>query len=395
MSERVVEPSANLPRRVLVFAYACHPDQGSEPGAGATLARIIAGISDDVVVITRRESGLSADQLGERLGDNVTVLHAGPRATNLPTYLRYLLWIIDAARVAHVHRKQQAFTIVHHLTYASDWFVHPFLLMRKRKSERWVWGPAGGASYAPYAVGRAVTGSMALGELARSVSTRTLRAVVHRLSRSRVDVALALNVDSERSFGASGFANIAVQANAVLDYDELPTRVPPADPLLVYAGRGVRWKGLPLVIGAMRYLPSEWTLVIAGPGTEAPFFRRLAAPLGDRVSFVGKLDRASTLNLFAAATAVALPSLHDSAPWSAAESAGIGTPVVCLDLGGVATMAGTLAITVPARPTRNLAERYAAAVAGTHTLPPTVSQVHTREALETTLDWAYGGGTRS
>ena len=391
MSERVAGRSTNAQRQVLAFAYACHPDKGSEPGAGATLARIVAGISDHVVVITRKEPGLNADQLAERLGENVTVIQAGPAATNLPTYLRYFLWILDAARVATRLQADREFNVVHHLTYASDWFAHPLLFMKKRESERWVWGPAGGASYAPYGVSKQVTKSLALGELARGLSTRALRAVVHRLSRSRVDVALALNSDSERSFVSAKFTNVAVQVNAVLDYASLPTRVAPIDPLLVYAGRGVKWKGLPFVIAAMQHLGPNWKLKVAGPGTDTPYFRELAAPLGDRIQFVGTLDRIATLALFANATAVVLPSLHDSAPWSAAESAGIGTPVICLDLGGVGAMAGPLARIVPIHPTGDLAQRFAAAASATHLIATTRSPAHTKEALESTLNWAYDG----
>ena len=46
--------------RVLVFAYACEPDQGSEPGAGWIWSRMLARIGE-VWVITR-ENNRSRDR---------------------------------------------------------------------------------------------------------------------------------------------------------------------------------------------------------------------------------------------------------------------------------------------------------------------------------------------
>lgn len=376
--------------RALVFAYACNPEKGSEPGAGAMLVTVVAGFSAQVTVITRREPGLDAGALALRLGENVRLIQTGSGSSAWPTYLRYLAWVLSAAAVARKLRTQLTFDVVHHATYASDWFVNPMVFMRKTLGERWVWGPAGGASYAPISVGRAVTQSPATSELLRKLVTAPMRTFVHTVMRNRVDVALALNGDSERRFRKSGMGEVSVQSNAVFDYAEFPARILPATPLVVYAGRGESWKGLPLVISAMRHLPPAWRLSIAGPGTDTVKFRRMAAPFGDRVDFLGALDRTTTLGLFARATAVALPSLHDSAPWAAGEAAGIGVPVVCLTLGGVAAMAGPLAIAVSPQPIRTLSERYGKALLGAAKVRLAPSRLHTEAALENAMKSAYG-----
>ncbi|WP_162236916.1 glycosyltransferase [Agreia sp. Leaf283] len=310
--------------------------------------------------------------------------------THFPTYARYLAWILGAAKLARRLRKEKSFDVFHHATYASDWFVNPFALMGKGRHETWVWGPAGGASYAPTAVSRAVMGSTTRVETARRVATGVVRTMVHALTRRKVDVALALNADSASSFLASGFKNVIVKTNAVIDYEGLPPRSPSDGPVIVFAGRGVRWKGLSLVIASIAFLPDTWRIVIAGPETDSDYYRGLASAFSDRVDFLGVLDRNDTLELFARATALALPSLHDSAPWAAAEASGIGIPVVCLDLGGVASMAGELAMPVSTENPRTLPKRYAAALIAAANVDLDPDRSHTEGALEACIARSYG-----
>ncbi len=372
-----------------MFAYACDPSRGSEPGAGAKVAAIVSGFCDEVIVITRREPGLDASVLARQIGSNVRVVQVGPSSKIPITYLRYVLWILAAVRTAGPLRAEGP-AVIHHLTYGSDWFVNPFVFMPKKgTTERWIWGPAGGSTYAPYAVGRAVTKSLALSELIRLFSTQPLRRVVHRQLRKRVDVALAQNPDSANTFTQSQFRTVVVQPHVVLEYADLPRRDPATPPVLVYAGRGVGWKGLALVIDSSSYLPLEWTLIVAGDGTDSAHYRGLAAPHADRVTFLGPLDREETLDLIARATAFALPSLHDSAGWAAAEASGIGTPVVCLDLGGVPLMAGINAVVIHPKPVRDLARRFASAVLSTAEGQFVPDRSHTSARLRATLERAY------
>ena len=49
------ETVSDRPLRILAFAYACSPDEGSEPGAGWTWARLLARFGD-VWVLTRENN---------------------------------------------------------------------------------------------------------------------------------------------------------------------------------------------------------------------------------------------------------------------------------------------------------------------------------------------------
>lgn len=377
----------------LIFAFACDPRKGSEPGAGAIVARTVAPLFSSVTIVTRPITDLTTSELAGRIGSNVTVVYSATLPEGVPTYLRYLSWIISATRHTRILRRNRSYSVLHHVTYASDWFVNPLLLLRKKPGERWIWGPAGGASYAPFRTCRVVTQSRAIGEMLRKVVTTTSRRIVHALLRSKVDVAIGLNSDSSKAFESSGFAKVMTSSNAVIDYETISPTGASDSRTLVYASRGVDWKGLPLVIASLSRLPAEWGLIVAGHHTDTDRYRSLAVKYGviARVSFLGPLERAEALVRISKCAALLLPSLHDSAPWTAAEAAALGVPVVCLDLGGVSSMAGSQAVVVASMPASTLVERYVTAIAS---LPPRGSlppyQAHTAAHLMNLLCEAYG-----
>ncbi|WP_371832959.1 glycosyltransferase [Rhodococcoides fascians] len=378
--------------KALVFAYAFDASRGSELGAGAKIVESASKVCAEVTVITRQEMRqLTAEtNVGTSAMAECNVVEIAQAPTWLPTYVRYSIWVVRAARVAQKLRKSSGFDVIHHATYASDWFVNPFIFLKKVPTERWVWGPAGGASYAPVAVSRAVTGSEVANELARQAATSLIRKITHFLLRSRVDSAIALNSESAAAFRKSSFHSVSTGSNVGFQYENLSNRAErPADKTIVWAGRGSSWKGLRLVIQAVNQLPDDWKLIVVGPQSDSEKFRKLVLR-DSQVDFRGVVSRDIALELMAEATAFALPSLHDSAPWAAAEAAAFGTPVVCLDLGGVGAMAGAAAMVVPALPVDTLVERYAAALSACHSSARSKYRGHTDERLVNMVRTAYG-----
>ncbi|OWY60973.1 hypothetical protein B7486_66300, partial [cyanobacterium TDX16] len=110
---------------------------------------------------------------------------------------------------------------------------------------------------------------------------------------------------------------------------------PAASRRAVLSGRMHAWKGVLLAVATMAHAPA-WQLDLYGSGPAVRPAQRLAGRLGvqDRVTFHGSRPRDEVLRATAAADALLLPSIHDSAPWAAAEAVSLGTPVVCLESGG-------------------------------------------------------------
>jgi glycosyltransferase involved in cell wall biosynthesis len=104
-------------------------------------------------------------------------------------------------------------------------------------------------------------------------------------------------------------------------------------PLLVSVGALIPLKGQALAIEALRELPGT-TLILVGEGPERTRLQALAAPLGNRVRFLGNRPHDELPSLFAAADAMVLPSEREGLANVWVESLACGTPLVISDVGG-------------------------------------------------------------
>ena len=115
----------SMPRRdgifvkVLLSAFQCCPDLGSEPGIGWHWATALTEIGHDVTVLTAsvfREPILAADPRGIdfRFIDfpRSPLHHFSSRAEVYDVYLRW-----QAAALKHAQASQQQYDVTHHVVY--------------------------------------------------------------------------------------------------------------------------------------------------------------------------------------------------------------------------------------------------------------------------------------
>ena len=134
--------------RILMFAYACEPDKGSEPAAGWIWSCMAAHLGE-TVVLTRMNNR-------EAIVRAVSCLppHERPQFVYVdpPAWIRrwkqgqrgvrtyYLLWYVTALREARRLNRKQRFDLVWHVTLANAWLgsLAPFV------GPPVVYGPVGG-----------------------------------------------------------------------------------------------------------------------------------------------------------------------------------------------------------------------------------------------------------
>jgi glycosyltransferase involved in cell wall biosynthesis len=125
------------------------------------------------------------------------------------------------------------------------------------------------------------------------------------------------------------------------EFDLLDDRPKERAPYVVTIGRMVPQKGFDVALAAFGRLLDDptfgWNLVMAGDGPEFAALRCRADQLGagERVKFVGRTDRAATVELLRNAAVFTLPSRHEPFGIVNVEAMAAGAPVVATSVGGV------------------------------------------------------------
>jgi glycosyltransferase involved in cell wall biosynthesis len=132
--------------------------------------------------------------------------------------------------------------------------------------------------------------------------------------------------------------------------------------LVAACGRHVEYKGFAYLVRAMKALPDDVVLVIAGEGPLSDSLALLIKQEGlvDRVHLPGSIARPALLGLLNACDAFCLPSITQAEAFgiAMAEAMSCGKPVVCCELGnGVNALSthGETGLTVPPKDPEALA----------------------------------------
>ena len=331
--------------KILVSAYACEPDKGSEPGAGWNWALAAARLHE-VWVLTRTNNRDAVESAIARRGDDA--LHFV--YIDLPPWARfwkrgsrglrlyYVLWQVLAAREGRRLHRRHRFDLAHHVTFANAWLPALGFL----PGVPFVLGPVGGGPRVPFAMYGALGVRGALWELV----LRFARWVSHvnplaRLGLRNATVILVQNEETRRSLPTRYRGKAMLRPNASIgeEFRAVP-RAQRTEPTAIYAGRLVPWKGVSLAVRALCLLP-DWRLLIVGSGPEESRLRRLAKSWGvsGRVSFIRWLPQQELWQTLSSCHALVQPSLRDDASFISVEAQALGVPVVAFARGGPAALA--------------------------------------------------------
>jgi glycosyltransferase involved in cell wall biosynthesis len=338
--------------RILILAYGCAPNRGSEPGVGWMWSRALAGFAD-VWVLTQGFYEAEIERALPEVPEKESLTFVYPSESRWSQRLRfsgnkewgrwhYLTWQRAAVRVGRALEADIGFDLVWHLTISAAWLgsLGPLI------GPPFVFGPVGGGVSVPLRHLRSLGPRGMVFEAGRSAARATGRFLnpAARLAWRRATRILANNTNTRDWLPASSRSKATVFANSVIEeVRPIPPRA--ADgraPTAIFAGRLIGWKGGVFAVDAMRHLP-DWRLLIVGDG---PDRRRLARRveklgLGDRVAFFGWMQRPDLHEMMRTEADIFLfPSLHDDAPLGVVEAVSCGLPVVCLDRGGPPVLAG-------------------------------------------------------
>lgn len=330
--------------KILLSAYACEPNKGSEPGVGWNWMLAALEQGHDVSVITRENNRTAIEQEIQARAISVKMAYY-----DLPAwcrkwkhwpgglYLYYLLWQFGAYRRARTLHRTTPFDLVHHVTFVTfrqpsfmGGLGIPFLL-----------GPVGGGETSPHQLRTGMNLSGRLQELLRDLFICAARFdpfMIHTYSRA--SLVACTTQDTLRRIPPRFQGKCLVTPAIGIDATALETAPPNTDsPNFLFIGRLLYWKGLHLLLRAMpevlRAMPNA-RLTVIGEGRDAHWLKRVAESCGitAHVDWVSSLPHRELAITYRDHLALVFPSLHDSGGMVVLEALAAQVPVICLALGG-------------------------------------------------------------
>jgi glycosyltransferase involved in cell wall biosynthesis len=333
--------------KILLSAYACEPNKGSEPGVGWNWAKQIARFHE-VWVITRTNNKTVIDkEMQKNPTPNLNFYYADLpkwmrfwKKGNRGLYLYYYLWQVMAYRVVKKLHKEKKFDLAHHITFGNillPTFI-PFLHIP------FVWGPLGGGENIPKQFRTIFTLKWRIFESIRDIMQKIFFKadpfINFALKKSRI-----ILVRTRESFDLIPLKYIK-KTKLILETGATSTSIHTNNKSLeannnlkiIYAGRLIHWKGLNLAIEAFANFikrNKNSIFLIIGDGSYYKNLLKQKESLNiNKIYFLGTLPREKTLMHINSSHIYLHPSFKDAGAWGVIEAMQYGLPIICLNLGG-------------------------------------------------------------
>lgn len=335
--------------KILLSAYACEPDKGSEPEVGWQWAFHLADHCE-VTVLTRANNKESIEaKLKADPKPYLKFIYIDLSATALmwkkwirPQFLAvswyYSQWQKKAFLKIKELEKTNDYDVIHHLTFAS--FRLPLAATGHRALS--IIGPVGGCEEFPEELLPVRKWRVQTKEIFRNLMTRFSTGLGYGMSKYRsANQVIASTGEMKKVFADHGIKSLVMpqigitrDLQAVRSHQELKDK----EVSLLFVGGILCWKGLDLAVQALALLPKGVSLTIIGEGPDEHLLRKEIKRLNltNRVHFLGRLPHAEVLTHYRKYDLFMYPSLHDSGSFTVLEAMASGLPVICLDRGGPA-----------------------------------------------------------
>jgi glycosyltransferase involved in cell wall biosynthesis len=333
--------------KLLISAYACAPNRGSEWGIGwnwTTEARRLGHEVWALVSPAHRDAIQNASQDDAVVNainwtfPEVAFWPLKPATEPKWEYTYNLIWQRAALHAARKLQDAVRFDAIHHLTWGG---VRACTFLGSLGPPLIV-GPIGGGETSPLRLRRDFSLKTKVLESLRDLSNSTV--CINPILRRGLDdaaVIFAKTADT-RNLLTGALRDKTVIFNELSARDgqqaSLRARVQ-KPPKLLYAGRLLYWKGVHIAIQAFARLltkipDARFTIVGSGPEQDRLKAYASALKIEKSIDFIPWLPQSQLFDLYDNHDLFLFPSLHDSSGGVVLEALTRGLPVVCLDLGG-------------------------------------------------------------
>jgi len=347
--------------KILLSAYACAPNCGSEEGIGWNWLVSLGKAGHRIWCVTTVRASHGAQAEIQRLGlNNISIVHVEvpewvekSYRCEAGVYLHYLVWQWRAYLKAKQLNSTLDFDLVHHVTYGSI----------QMGSEMWrlgkplIFGPTGGGQSSPASF-RNYFFQWWRSEQIRGIVSRLLLAFYPGTRRTMRHAHTVLTTNSEtfemaKNLGAKDVRLLLDTTIATELFPEAPPIRSPEGPLkLLWTGRLMARKALLPVLEALAQVPPDidFHLTILGDGPMGHLLPQWIEDLElqDRIEWKGQVTWDIVREHYATSDLFLFCSLRDSFGSQLLEAMAYGLPIITLDhQGAAAFVPSAAAIKVP------------------------------------------------
>jgi glycosyltransferase involved in cell wall biosynthesis len=334
--------------KVLLSAYACEPNRGSEPEAGWQWATRLAQ-THDITVVTRANNQQAIEAGLAKLPQP----HLKFIYYDLPLWLRhlkqhglsvswyYVLWQIGVWW--HLRRRVAAFDYIHHVTFNSYRWAGVWWLTNRPL----ILGPLGGGQICPPAFLKLFGRSAWLERLRSRMVRGAQYNPLHRFNCRHARRILVANRDTMARLPKAVHDRTEFMLDAGITAGDSSAPNHPLQPAgrlrLIWVGVLQARKGLPLALQALavaRHACPQITLTVVGTGPELSAAQAIAAKLGltEAVTWSGWKARGEVADLLHTHDGFLFTSVRDTSGYVLLEAMLAGLPVITLNHQGAAEM---------------------------------------------------------
>lgn len=329
---------------IVVFAYSCAPDVGSEPGAGWGMVDALNQIADPIVLVGGRHIPAIRGWEQNAPEDAPTFIEVPePKLEpymkwhRIPRFVVYLYWLRKARKAAEEIVSKRKIDAVAHFTYSTFWLPTPATNLGVPS----IWGPVGGGVRTPKSLRKTLGIAGTIQEFLDYFAVRAMSLLpAVRRTAENATVRILQNSETKAQLPHDAQKNVVILNHAL--FNTVPPLSNGED------GRYALWvspmqtrKGPQLAIEGLARTKSGIRLVMVGDGPQRKALQHLADLLGvgDRVEFTGWIDRERAVRYMNEATTVIFTGLREEGGLALTEAMHTARQLIVLDHGGAGAIA--------------------------------------------------------
>lgn len=333
-------------KNVLLSAYACEPNKGSEPEVGwKTCIKLAEKIKGNIFVITRsnNKEKIEEEIIKSDLKNITFIYYDLPRfVLKFKKKLKfnqiyYFFWQIGLAFKINKIVNEYNIDIVNHVTFASYKVFSALAFANKP----FILGPVGGGERASYKYYKNIPIKSFVKEIIRDIDI--IISTINPLNRytfNKANKILVTTKETYKKIPKKYRYKCEIQQAIGLDITNKRCIKSYSDSKKIrflYVGNIVYWKGVYILIDAIKRIKKDnFKVTIVGDGPDKIYLEKDINYLGDKIEFLGRKNRDEVLDIYTKSDVLVFPSLHDSGAMVILEAMSFGVPTVCLNFGGPA-----------------------------------------------------------